>query len=266
MFLDENTIVAGRATENASPSLSFFDLSSEDESITPYLTLVLPDEESGEGGSLGIRLDRGIPTHHGPELRVRVPFVVNPSQQILFIFVFFVNSDGNLVTARSITVPLPVLRDWARADVSRVEWDGWKDSSTGVAMDCPGGASFTMGSRFVIPDIGAVIEAFADAQSPFACKMSIPLFVYNMNPHRRMRVGWEPSKPHCQGIPGAWNTVVPIGENGSYLRTTEILAEPTLSVLMTEDNLIAVGKVRPWSPFHPLEVLTPQVIGPVGQR
>ena len=43
-FLNENTIVVDRTTENARPSLSSFDRSSEDRPIAPYLMLVLSDE------------------------------------------------------------------------------------------------------------------------------------------------------------------------------------------------------------------------------
>lgn len=109
IFLNGNTIVAGRATENAKPSLSFF----------PYLTLALPDEGGENGGRLRIRLNLGIPIHYDPELRVHLPFVVNPSQQILFAFVFFLDSEGDLAAKpHSITIPLSVLRDWAWSGTS----------------------------------------------------------------------------------------------------------------------------------------------------
>jgi hypothetical protein len=248
VFLDENTIVAGRATENARPSLSFFDLPSDEKPITPYLTLALPDKGGEEGASLRIQLCLGVPIHYGPELQVRVPFVVNPSQQTLFVFEYFVDPDGDSVaTPHSITIPLSGLRDWARADVSRVEWGEWKHSSVDVFIDDCARAAFTMGSRFVTPDIDAVIEAVIDAQPLFTAKISIPLLVYDLSPHRQMRAEWESSKPHCQGISGVWNTVASIRENGSYCRTTQILAEPTSDILMTEDSLIVLEMVRLWS-------------------
>ena len=251
IFLNDNTIVAGRATESARPSLSFFDLSSDERSIAPYLILALPDEGGETDGSLRIRLNLGIPIHHGPELQVHLPFVVNPSQQILFAFVFFMDPDGDLVAKpHSITIPLSILRGWARADASHVEWDEWRHSSVGVLIHDPGRASFTMGSRFVSPDIGAVIEAVIDAQPLFTTKISIPLHVYNLSPYRWMRAGWESSGPHCRGISGVWNTVAPIHEDGSYCRAIQILAEPTSDILMTEDSLIVVELVRPWAMFH----------------
>jgi hypothetical protein len=250
IFLDESTIVAGRATENARPSLSFFDLSSDEEPITPYLTLALPDEGYEEGASLRIRLNLGAPIHYGPELQVRVPFVVNPSQQILFIIMFFVDPDGDSVgVPHPITIPLSALRNRTRAGALRMEWDEWKRSSVSVVVDDPDRATFTMGPRFVIRDIDAVIDAIVDAQPLFTAKISIPVLVYNLNPHRRMRVGWESSKPHCQGISGVWNTVTPTGENKSCYRTTEILADPTSDILMTEDSLIVVEMVRFLSTF-----------------
>ncbi|KAF9650420.1 hypothetical protein BDM02DRAFT_3112188 [Thelephora ganbajun] len=108
-----------------------------------------------------------------------------------------------------------------------------------------------MGSRFVNPDMDTVIAAVIDAHPLFTAKTLIPLLVYNLSPHRRMRVRWESSKPHCQGIAGVWNTVAPIPDNDYYHRTTQILAEPTLDVLMTEDSLVVVEMVRPWSTFIP---------------
>jgi len=251
IFLNENTIVAGRTTENASPSLSFFDISSDERPIAPYLVLALPDEGGETGGSLGIRLNLGIPIHHGPELQAHLPFVVNPSQQILFAFVFFMDSDGDLAEKpHSITILLSVLRSWACADVSHLEWDEWRHSSVGVVTHDPDRATFTMGSRFVSPDIGAVIEAVIDAQPLFTAKTSIPLLVYNLSPYRWMRAGWEYSEPHCQGISGVWNTAAPVHEDGSYWRAIQVLAEPTSDILMTEDCLIVVELVRPWPTFR----------------
>jgi len=248
VFLNEDTIVAGRPTENASPSLSFFDLSSDEKPIVPYLTLGLPDEEGNCGGSLRIRLNLGIPIHLGPELRVRVPFVVNPAQQMLLTLVFFVDPDDDMIvmSQRCIAIPLSTLQDCA--DGSLAEWDEWRLSSPPLIAGDPRRATFSMGSRFVTPDMDAAIEAAINAQPFFAATTQIPLLVYNLSPHRRMRVWWEPSQPHCQGISGVWNTVAPIRDNGSYCRTTQILAKAS-NVLMTEDSLIVVEMVRPWSKF-----------------
>ena len=244
IFLNEDTIVAGRPAENLRPSLAFFDLSSDEKPITPYLTLALPDEGGDNGGLLRIRLNLGIPIHLGPELRVRVPFTVNRSQQILFTLVFFVDLGGDLVAVpQCIAIPLSALRDWTRTDAPLVGWDEWKRSSIPLIIEDPDAATFSMGSRFVTPDIDAVIEAVIDAQPLFAAKTPIPLLVYNLSPRRGMRVGWESSKPHCQGISGVWNTVTSIRDN--YCRTTQIIAEPTSDILMTEDCLIVVEMVRP---------------------
>lgn len=248
IFLNEDTIVTGRPMENARPSLSFFDLSADDKPITPFLTLALPDEGGEQGGLLRIRLNLGVPIHNGPELRVRVPFFVNPSQQMLFVVVFFADSDNDFITLpHCIAMSLSVLRNWARAEVSFVGWDEWRHSSVPVDMEDPDRATFTVGSRFVVPDMGAVIDAIIDAQPFFAAKIPIPLLVYNLSPRRRMKVGWESSEAHCQGISGVWNTVTLIRENGSHCRTTRILAVPISSIFMTEDSLIVVELVRPWS-------------------
>ena len=235
VFLDERTIVAGRSMENGGPSLSFFDLSSDEKPTNPLLTLSLPDEGGEEGGSLRIRLNLGLPIYSGPELRVRVPFFVDPSQQMLFIFTFFVDYEGDLVAEpHSITMPLPVLRSWARTGVSCAGWNEWNDFPVDVQLDDTYRATFTMGSRFVTTNIYT--------QSP-ATATSIPLLVYDLNPHRLMRVGWEPSGPHCRGISGVWNTVTQIPENGSDCRTIEARVEPASNLLMTEDGLVAVANV-----------------------
>lgn len=247
IFLDENTIVTGRPMENTRPSLSFFDLSTDEEPITPLLTLALSDGDSDRRGSLHIRFNLGVPIHHGPELRVRVPFFVNPSQQMLFVVVFFVESDDDVTTMlHCFAVSLSVLRGWARVDMSFVGWNEWMHTSVPIVTEGPDRATFTMGSCFVAPDMDAVIEAIIDAQPLFAAKTIIPLLVYNLSPRSRMRVGWESSKPHCQGISGVWNTVTTIRDNGSYSRTTQILAEPTSDILMTEDSLIVIELVRLW--------------------
>ena len=243
IFLDENTIVTGRPTENARPSLSFFDLSTDEKSTTPLLTLALLDEDSEQRGSLRIRLNLGIPIHHGPELRVRVPFFVNPSQQMLFTAVFFVDSDDDMTAMpHSFAISLSALREWARADVSLAEWNEWMyESPVPVVIEDPDRATFTMGSCFVTPDMDAVI----DVQPHLATKASIPLLVYNLSPYHRVRVEWESSKTHCQGISGVWNTVAPVRDNGNSCRTTQIFAEPIPAILMTEDSLIVLEMVRP---------------------
>ena len=246
IFLDENTIVVGRPTEDAGPSLCFFDLSADEKQITPFLTLALLDEGSRERGSLRIRLNLGLPIRHGPELRVRVPFFVDALQQMLLIFVFFVDSDGDMIAIlHPLAVPLSALQGWARAAAPLLKWNEWAHASIPVIAGDPGRATFTMGSRFVAPDTDAVIEAFIDAE-PFSAKTLIPLLVYNLSRSCRTRVEWEASKPHCQGIPGVWNAVVPTCDHGSCFQTTQVLAEPTLNAMMTEDTLIVVEMVRPW--------------------
>ena len=225
--------------ENGNPSLSFFDLSSDEKPTTPFLTLELPDDGGAEGGSLRIRLNVGLPIYPGPELRVQVPFFVDPSQQMIFMLTFFVDSDGNLVEQpHSITMPLPVLRSWAHAGVSWAGWNEWRGSPVEVPIDHPYRATFTMGSRSVTLDVDAI-------QPPATMGTLIPLLVYNLNPRRLMRVGWEPSGPHCRGISGVWNTVTRIPENWSGCRSTEFRVELTSSLLMTEDGLVIVGRV--WS-------------------
>lgn len=252
IFLNENTILTGRPAKNARPSLSFFDLSTDKKPASPFLTLALPDGDSEWSGSLRIRLNLGVPIHRGPELGVRVPFFVNPSQQMLLVVAYFVDSDGDLTALpHCIAIPLSALREWARTDASFVEWNGWKYSSMLVVTEDPDRATFTVGSRFVVPDMDTIIEAFIDAQPLFTAKTSIPLLVHNLSSRRRMRVVWEPSGAHCQGISGVWNTVTPIRENGSNCRTIQVFAEPTSDVLMTEDSLIVVEVVRPWSTFIP---------------
>lgn len=247
VFLDENTIVIGRPAEDAGPSLCFFDLSVDEKHITPFLTLALLDEGNRQRGSLRIRLNLGLPIRYGPELRVRVPFFVDPLQQMLLIFVFFVDSDGDMVPMlHPLAVPLSALRTWARTAATLVEWNEWARASIPVIADDPGRATFTMGSRFIVPDMDAVIEAFINAQ-PLSPKTLIPLLVYNLSRRCRVRVEWENSKPHCQGIPGVWNTVAPTSDDESRFRAIEVLAEPTLDALMTEDALIVVEMVRPWS-------------------
>lgn len=249
-FLNRSTIVTGRPTENSKPTLSFFDLSANERPIAPFLTLALPDEDCEQRGSLHIRLNLGLPIHHGPELQVRVPFFVNPSQQMLFVVVFFVDSDGDLtIMPHCFAISLSALLKWAHVGTPLVEWNEWRYSTVPVVTEDPGRATFTMGSRFVAPDMDAVIEAFIDAQPLLTAKTSIPLLVYNLSPHRRMRVGWESSQAYCQGIPGVWNTASPVRNNGSNCRTTKIIAEPTSDILMTEDSLVVVELVRRWSNF-----------------
>ena len=161
------------------------------------------------------------------------------------------DSDGDLAAKpHSITIPLSVLRGWACAGASHAGWDEWRHSSVGVVIHDPDMAAFTVGSRFVSPDIGSVSEAVINAQQLFTAKISIPLLVYNLSPYRLMRVGWDSSGPHCQGNSGVWNTVAPVHEDGSYCHAIQILAEPTSDILMTEDCLIVVELVRSWPTFH----------------
>jgi hypothetical protein len=242
VFLNENTIVAGRVTEDVGPCLSFFDLTSNQEPIGPFLTLAFPDEDCGHGLSWRIRLNLGIPIHHGPELRVHVPFVVNPSQQILVIVAFLVDSDDT--PSHRIAIPLSVLGDWVRADASLLEWSDWIRSSVPAPVENPYTATFAMGSRLVTPRMDAIFEAIIDAQPPFTTRTQIPVLVYNLNPYRRMRVAWNPSQPHCEEMPGVWNTVTLTQDNGSYCRTAQLLARPMLEAYITEDSLVLVEMVR----------------------
>ena len=247
IFLDENTIVIGCPAGDGRPSLCFYDLFADEKQMIPFLTLPSLDEDSEQGGSLRMRLNLGLPIRRGPELRVRVPFFVDLSQQMLFVSVFLVDSGGVMVAIlHSLAVPLSALRGWAQPGAPLVDWNDWMRASIRVTADDPSRATFTMGSRFVAPDMDVVIEAFIGVQPLFA-KTIIPLLVYNLSPRCRTRVEWEPSKPHCQGIAGVWNTVVPTSGHARCLRITQVLAEPTSDVLMTEDTLIVVEMVCPWS-------------------
>jgi len=131
-----------------------------------------------------------------------------------------------------------------------MEWDKWWHSSVGMVIHDPDRAAFTIGSRFVAPDVGAVIETVVDAQSLFTAKISIPLLIYNLSPYRWLRARWESSGPHCRGVSGVWNTVAPIHGDGSCCPTIQILAEPTSDIMMTEDSLIVVELVRPCPTFR----------------
>lgn len=250
IFLDENTVITGRPAVNGTPSLSFFDLSVDEKSITSFLTLALPDEDGRQHGSLHIRLNLGIPIHRGPELRVRVPFFVNPSQQTLLIVPYFVDSDGDMIaTPNSFAISLSALRKWAHPDTSLAERsqlsDEWMHSSVPVITMVHNRAPFTMGSCFVAPDMDVVAEALIDAHLHSTTKASIPLLVYNLSPRHRLRVEWESSKEHCRGIAGVWNTVVPTRGTESPCRVTRIFADPSSEILMTEDSLIVLEMVRP---------------------
>jgi hypothetical protein len=57
-------------------------------------------------------------------------------------------------------------------------------------------------------------------------------------------VEWGPSRPHCQVVPGVWNAVTRAQEDGSRRRFVQILAESTLDIFMTEDNLVILETVR----------------------
>ena len=242
VFLNENTIVTGRVMEDVGPCLCLFDLALNDESAGPFLTLAFPDEACEHGLSWRIRLNLGIPIHHGPELRVHVPFVVNPSRQILVIVAFLMDSDDT--PSHCIAIPLSVLGDWVRSDASLLEWSDWIRSSVPAPVENPYIATFSMGSRLVTPRMDAIIDAIIDAQPPFTTRTQIPVLVYNLNPYRQMRVAWNPSQPHCEEITGVWNTVTLTQDNGSYCRTAQLLAKPILEAFMTEDSLILIEMVR----------------------
>lgn len=224
VFLNDDTIIAGRRLEGGGPSLAFFDLSSDENPVIPSPTLAFPDGNAESDVSLRMKLNLGAPVRDGPEFKLRVPFVVNASQQMLFILTFRVGSDDTVESSHSITVPLSQLRNWTRENASFVDWEDWKRSTVAIPTGDPNRATFTMGSRFVIFAFGAL--------------------VYNLDPHRLMRVGWDPSKPHCQDVPGVWNTVTLDRENGSDRGLIQIFAESTLDIFMTEDNLVVIEMVR----------------------
>lgn len=260
IFLNEDTVVAGRTMGDGRPSLSFFDLASDNKPVIPFLTLTLPHVRVATDVSWAVRLNLGIPIHHGPELRVQVPFVVNPTQQMLFVLVFIVGSDNIPMVSHSIAVPLSKLRDWARENWSLVEWEHWRQPTVSVPTEDPYRATCTMGSRFVVFDfLTFIVVAPAFAAEPISMAL-----VHNLNPHRLMRVGWDSSGPHCQGIPGVWNTVTRANENGSHRRSTQIRPASTLNVYMTEDNLVILEMVRFGQYTHFFEA-HPEIIGPGGQ-
>jgi len=241
-FLDDNTIVAGRSTKNTRPSLSFFNLSSE-QPTNPFLVLAFPDGSTDDSKSWRIQLNLGIPIRHGPELQVRVPFVVNPSQQMLFVSVFYVDHTSGITgTSRSIAILFSTLREWAQTDASLVGWSSWEHTAEPVATGNPYRSTFSMGSRFVLSDLSAFVEAIMD-ELPVNAGTSIAL-VYNLGRCRRMRAEWDPSGPHCAEIPGVWNTVVETNQRGYYRRAIQTFEELPLDALMTEDNLIMVDMVR----------------------
>lgn len=252
MFLNDDTIVAGRTTEDGRPSLAFFDLVSDEKTVTPSLTFAFPDADVEAGVSWRIRLNLGAPIRHGPELRLRVPFVVNPSQQMLFIVASTMGSD-NLVTSHSIAIPLSKLQDWSRETMSFTEWEDWEHSTMPIFAWDPHRATFTMGSRFV--DFAPFNEPTFDDEPEI-----LHFVVHNLNPHRLMRVGWDSSRPHCQDVPGVWNVVTPVSENGSRRRPVEILTASTLDVFMTEDNLVVLETVRLDQPISSLDT-HPESIG-----
>jgi hypothetical protein len=234
IFLDDQMIVAGHTTEDGGPSLAFFHLASDETPTIPPLTLALPYADVKSDVSWRIKLNLGSPVRHGPELRARVPFFINHFQQMLFILV---GSEAIGIASRSIAVPLSKLRDLMQEDVSFVDWEDWEKSTVPILTGNPCRATFSMGSRFVIP----YPAAFIVAQPPFAAE---PALVYNLSPHRLKRVEWDSSQPHCQGVPGVWNTVTRAQEDGSRRRFVQILAESTLDIFMTEDNLVILETVR----------------------
>jgi len=231
IFLDDNTIVAG-SVEDSRPALAFFNLASDEKPVTGAgrghgLTRHMPV-------SWHIRLNLGIPIRHGPELRVRVPFVVSPSEQTLFLIVF-VMGFGTATLTHSVALPLSKLRSWAQEDMSLVRLEDWEESAVRTFTRDPRRASFTMGSRFAIfNDVTPTVAGpdFADASdiiTPVVC---------DLNPHHLMRVVWDASSPHCQGVPGLWNTVAPVCENGSHPHRTRNLVESATDLYLTEDSLV----------------------------
>lgn len=239
-FLDEDTIVAAQAMGTNRPSLAFFDLTDEKRVISP-LTLPLPQLSVGNGLSYQIRLNLGIPIRHGPQLRVHVPFVINSSQQMLFIIAFIVGSAGFVIDSHSIAVPLSRLRDWTQETVPNAKWNFGKQDLASALAGNPLRATFTMGSRFVAFNFPTSFTVEAD----FSALSGISIArVHDMSPYYLMRAEWDSSGPHCEGVPGVWNTVIPTRENGSGSRPTQTLAETTVDALMTEDNLVFLEMVR----------------------
>lgn len=251
VFLDDQTIVAGHTTEDGGPSLAFFHLASDQE---PALTLALPNVDPEDGVSWRIQLNLGSPIRHGPETQVRVPFFISPSQQMLFVLTFIVDSEGIAIASDSIAVSLSKLRDWTREGLSFVDWEDWEKSTVPIPAGDPCRATFTMGSRFVFPNSAAFIVALL----PFIVE---PALVYNLSPHRLKRVEWDSSLPHCQGIPGVWNTVTRIQEDGSRRRFIQIPPESTLDVFMTEDNLVMLEMVRPGQRISSVDTTYPENVG-----
>jgi len=168
---------------------------------------------------------------------------------MLFILAFIVGSEGIVIASHSIAVPLAKLRDLTQEDASFVDWEDWEKFTVPILTGDPCRATFTMGSRFVVP----YFAAFIIAQPPFAAE---PALVYNLNPHRLKRVEWDSSQSHCQGVPGVWNTVTRAQEDGSRRRSVQILAELTLDIFMTEDNLVMLETGSVDSPDQQLRVLS----------
>jgi hypothetical protein len=115
-----------------------------------------------------------------------------------------------------------------------------------------------MGSRFVVFDFAAFIEP----QVPFAADADAAIaLVYDLSPRRLMRVGWDSSMPHCEGIPGTWNTVMPTDDNGSFYRAIKLPGDLPSDVLLTEDGLIVIERVRDSDHMRPFLALIPKIIG-----
>lgn len=225
--------------EDERPSLAFFDLASDEKQITPTLTLAFPDLDVENDVPWRIRLNLGSPIRNGPEFQARVPFVVNPSQQMLLILVFTVGFDNVITLAHSIAVPLSKLQNWTRENSSFMEWENWQQSTMDIITGNPCRFTFSMGSRFVAFDVSPIVET----DIPDDPEVSIA-FVRNLSPYHLMRTDWNPSGTHCQGVPGVWNTIALAPEISSHRYLTRIITESTLDIFMTEDNLIILEMVR----------------------
>ena len=231
LFLNENTFVSACVTEDAGSSAAL-DVNSEEEQIIPFLKFAFPDENGKHSGSWQVRSRLGIPIHHDPELRVHVPVVVNPAHQVLLSITLFENSGGDATS----TVPLSSLRSWARANTSLMEWDYWSYFSVPAPiLESWGG---TCNHGIAIRNPRYVCCHWSCTKTP------IPVFVYDLSPHRRVGVAWGPSEAHFRDVTAVWNTGKSVRGHRNCCWATEIIAEPTLDIFMTEYSLVVLETVR----------------------
>ncbi|KAF9783669.1 hypothetical protein BJ322DRAFT_1109526 [Thelephora terrestris] len=48
--------------------------------------------------------------------------------------------------------------------------------------------------------------------------------------------------PHCEGIPGTWNTVMPTDDDGGFYRAIRLPGNLPSDVLLTEDSLVVIKR------------------------